>query len=334
MNRIAAALCLLPLALGCEPEGVAPTTEIAARLAKGAEFVRFQGTRVYTNHFSNAPVQTKEGVASDGEGRFSLQLLERDGLDEKAFTERFGAKAWAAAKGKFHLASAYAFALRDFRVLDHELFLRNYLIGRQVKPGSVAGRETLDFEVWRSRGGRSYLLSLDKEFDLPLRIVERDGSGRVLSTLEYVAVDFRPDLSKAALRPVKPKAEPVADWGKASERLGFAPYVPVYLPEGFGRRAAEVVEFQDGSLALVDLYTDGVENFSVREREQPFTVLYSPEELAALKARAEEDAFPARRFSLGPLTAIETYVGQTLITVWGKLDAEEMTYVAESLIKN
>lgn len=325
-----AALCALGFCFGCDPEGIPPSAEMAARLAKGLEATPFFGVRVYSNQFSGSPVVTKEEIASDGNGQFSLQLLERDGLDAKSYAAKFGDKAWAAAKGKFFLASGYSFSYRDFRVLDPEMFQKNYLVLPHGGKGYVAGRETLEIQIARKGGGRSFQLSLDKEFDLPLKIVERDNKGRVLSTLEYLTADFHPDLSKLSLRPIRTKTEPVSDWKKAEETLGFTPFVPDYLPEGFRRKSAELVQFPDGSLAYVDLFTDGVENFSARERVQEFSVLFSSEELAALKARGEKDAVPARRFALGPITTIETYVGKTLITIWGKIEAEEMAAVLES----
>lgn len=317
--------------VSCDSEGTPPSPELTTLLAR-AGAAPFSGEREYENFYGPVAHRVSEWVASDGKGTIAASLRRVDGLGAEVFVQAHGEAAWKTAQAKFGLMAWYATSLRDFQVRDAGLFAQNYRVLATPQTGAWLGRETIELVLGAAQSATRYEISVDKDCGLALRIEEKSREGRTLSRLQYRSILFgaqAEELAKASplKRPAELSLGTQPAWGEETKKLGFAPFVPSQLPQGFRRMEAKLLSALDGTHSLLDLFTDGVEVLAVRERVQPFSVVFSQEELEALKA---QESSPARRFVHGPLTVIESYVGDLLISVIGKLSPSQALAFVES----
>lgn len=171
------------------------------------------------------------------------------------------------------------------RVQDFGLAVRNYEIveaGRTV----VAGRPADLVEARPRHDGRPlFRVAADVETRLPLRFEVIRG-GAVLFRAEFTSVDLSPSFEGVRF----PAAQPSAPWlsveprpvdpERLSEAAGFPAWTPAWLPRGFERRGASVVDIRvklppemRKALPMPDLesravhleYTDGLAVLAVVE---------------------------------------------------------------------
>lgn len=233
------------------PEGGAAGPEVLALSSSVPPFLqgmegvlddtRFKGVRIHRSHQvvpdpngasmmpTSEVLETRELVASDGAGRYGIELVDAlrlpPSIDPTAFPitfERSVDSRWR---------------LREFRVRDFAAMLGNYAV---VAPGistTVAGRTCERIELARyvateNRPGH-YVLDVDPSTSFVLAMRELDGAGATIQEFEYESIEFGADLAQVALRDGQFDRTPIDLHAPLETQVGFDVLVPDLLPDGF-----------------------------------------------------------------------------------------------------
>jgi len=322
----------------CDEPGEVPSRELAMTLARGMDEIPIHGIREYKNYYGEELASSLEEISTDGKGGFSLRLVERNGFNAEEYEGKFSPADWKREKLKFHQQSRFIYLFRDFRVHDPELFMENYRIHWLENNARIAGRPAKQLEAVSLLSGRRYRVDLDQEWMVPLRVEEFNRRGKTLSEMEFQSIEFNHQVNGTRLPAPRRKATAVDHWREAAEAAGFAPWLPEYLPRGFELIKAELVSYPaEGKKSIFNQYSNGVENFFISARPRDFLVVSSAERDKHLD-RDVADGPLARRWSLGPLTVLETVVGDplhpgqnTFLAIAGKIPPAEISRVLKSL---
>lgn len=232
--------------------GTRPAAGLLAALAASPEERAFRGVRrvELAGEGGSGPLVYTEEVASDGRGRFSvdvLQVLEPGALpDPNLFI--------ALSKAR----EGFTFRYRDFRIRDPQRFADQYETFALGLPAVVAGI-SCDVLTIRRRGGasRAYRIALDPLSGMVLRWEELDGQGRSVSRVEYESIAFDPDFSHFDLSGGPTGWETVDP--SDPQALPFPLLLPEKVPVGY--ELVEVARATDplGEEWLRASYTDGLE---------------------------------------------------------------------------
>lgn len=175
-------------------------------------------------------VSTRQDVASDGDGRFAIELVDilqlPPGANEFVFPVAFEAGVGA------------QWRIREFRVRDANLLWRNYTVVPPTGSVQVAGItcETMILRRLQPVGDRPghYELDVDPGTGFVLAMREYDANGRILQGFEYEEFAYGADLSTIRLRESGrfPATEIDLDQPLVPQ-VDFRPLVPDVFPQGF-----------------------------------------------------------------------------------------------------
>lgn len=235
------------------------------------------------------------------------------------------------------------------RVQDFGLAVRNYEV-RVTGRATVAGREAELVEARPRHAGRPlFRAAADVETRLPLRFEVIRGDA-TLFRAEFTSVDLSPSFegidfpaAKGASPWLKVETKAV-DPGALSAEAGFPAWTPVWLPPGFERRGATVVEVRlnlpegtrrglpliprlDARVAHLE-YTDGLAVMAVVQ------VSTATELWRFVKRRlppAAGSGVTAHRVAGPGGTAYVVDLGETAVLVAGNAAPDEMESVVRTL---
>src|SRR5262249_10574178 len=135
---------------------------------------------------SGDTVTFRERIATDGDGRYSVEPLEA--LDSSI-------RDWDGFELLQRAEEGFIFRYRDFVVRQPELFQRNYRTTDLHETTAVAGRTCARYRVERVVGTTvRFELSIERATQLVLASQEFDSNGRLVAAMNYEAVDLQPDL--------------------------------------------------------------------------------------------------------------------------------------------
>jgi hypothetical protein len=269
---------------------------------------------------------TVEQIATDGQGGYSLVAQSAAGdlpmdptdflalhADNAAFYQRF----------------------RDFMVRDLELFLENYELTGMPVATTVAGRSCVQFGCQRGSGAQTaqggvFTVSVDAETGFVLAYEERDVSGQLVASMQYDTVDFAPNLEGLVFKTVPPD-QVLNLAGNPADQLGFQPYQPKQVPQGYEFSLARVLSEGPQRHWACFEYTDGVEKLFFLHGGAAPKMLAGP---AAWTPQFFQEYSPYRMYvtHVGPWTIVQgVWQGQYVVAV-GKQPQHEMLELVESAL--
>ncbi len=219
-----------------------------------------RGTRRVYREFSvggqSCVISYLEDVACDGAGKFQIVPLEviSSGLTDLE-KELLLLKQTNRAGHSLHY--------RDFRVRDVESFLRSYVVVIEDGGELVAGVECVRMRAERRDHPEFYYLAwIDPRTGLVLCSEQRTFQGALLAQVEYLSIDYQPDLAGLELRGdlyAETALDLVPD---LSDQAGFTTLEPQLLPTGYRFESAVLFSDENGLKWLRREYGDGCEVLS------------------------------------------------------------------------
>lgn len=333
-----ARLVLSALALGasliaCVPAGdQALTTEekigsVLDQLQQAPYTTRHRGLRRVEVRWNlreggESLVYTEE-IWTDGNGRFAIEPLEAMTPVEP---DLFTFIAVQRNRAGFH------YRYRDFHIRNRELFLENYRVtggGPETETEMVAGRICAKAQVRRIQGESiSYDLWIDIQSGMILRYVATNAGGELLASMEYLEYDAAPDLTGVQFHNPSTQEtvfEPSLDLAvELPPILGFDPFLPERVPEGYTLAEAARVVGPFGRNWLKLTYHDGVETLfflhgGSLDDEVAHAANYSNQPFGAATSGDQVLVYPS-----GPITVAQGTLRSNQLIAIGKLDAEEL----------
>lgn len=269
---------------------------------------------------SDRVVRYVEEVTCDGLGRFGIEPLYVETEvhpDPATFLLLQGAR------------QGFFFRYRDFAVRDADLVLENFELSGGLEEVLVAGRTCLQARLVRKQaGGHHYEVAFDLLTGLPLRCVEYDEDARRTYGMEFLTVDFAPELGQVAFHVPRNSEEPLVE-GAERESLGFEPVRPLILPAGYRASSASKVEDDLGRRWFKLEITDGIEVlfFLCRSRAG------MPSLPTTLRSSVRDrDTGEVMVFQSGPVTVAQGVVGDWEFIAVGDAPAEPLLRMIDSAL--
>jgi len=266
-----------------------------------------------------------ESCATDGQGGFELRLLQASGEPHVNFSSM----------ELFHARNqAFFFRYRDFLIRDLDLLLQNYQVRTLPQIVQVAGRDCVQMELERLVGDERTRWSVASDFatGLVLRCRETDGQGALRYAMEYLTVDFAPDLAGAQLQQVGDDELVVADAAALQAAVGFEPYEPKLLPAGYQLRTLRSLRESDGSKWANFVYGDGIDSLFFLHGGPGSAVLHVGGGTLQQEQALHESPYSMLVYRTGAWTVVQgSWNGQRVLAV-GKASDDELLALVESAL--
>ena len=221
--------------------------------------IPLQGVRRVEAHWKEGDVEHaliyRERVTGDGTGRFDLQFVE---LIEPLLPPPQASQFEFLHESREGLFFRY----RDFEIRDFALFSANFNARQTGDVADVAGRPVERWVVQRRAGPeRRYIVDLDVENGIALRVCEELLDGTPVSLLQYESLNLAPDLNNVPFHQPSNGEFALTTSGVGLARgLGFTPHQPRHLPRGYSlHEAAKLIDPKDGRTWAKLVYSDGVD---------------------------------------------------------------------------
>lgn len=296
------------------------------RIADAPDGVAYSGlrrvTHSYTLHGELAPLAYTERVWTDGHGGFAI---DPDLVEKPVITELSG--------GDLELFAflqkqreAFFHRHRDFRIRDLAAFTSAYQVTDTGADPVVAGMTCDELVVRRIEPGASwYRLAVEPASGLVLRSEELGPTNQVLALVEFLEIDFTPDLTGVPLH-TGLALQPLDLASDTTAQLGFVLRVPQALPAGFALRSSETI-LDDGTgrrwARLV--YGDGVEQVFFLHTDLGPGAPPPTDPASALAGKRS-----VRVFQVGPWSFAQGFLGRQRMTAVGKVPIDALLLAIDS----
>ena len=216
---------------------------------------------------------------------------------------------------------SFFYRFRDFRIRDIALFTQQYTTIQSFNSAIVGGKECVELDIQRNDGtGNRYLLWVEPNSGLCLRVQEYDAAGLFVGEVEYESVEFAPSFA-APLSGGPTTWTPIDESASPSTAL-----LPLWIPEGYVHVSTETRSGPLGGEWLRLRYTDGVETLFVLqgENQTPETTLprgVDPHTLTRVSVH-----------EVGSWTVVEGDPGELHLVVLGKCHEADLVATLVSTI--
>lgn len=216
---------------------------------------------------------------------------------------------------------SFFYRFRDFRIRDIALFTQQYTTIQSFNSAMVGGKECVELDIQRNDGtGNRYLLWVEPNSGLCLRVQEYDAAGLFVGEVEYESVEFAPSFA-APLSGGPTTWTPIDESASPSTAL-----LPLWIPEGYVHVSTETRSGPLGGEWLRLRYTDGVETLFVLqgENQTPETTLprgVDPHTLTRVSVH-----------EVGSWTVVEGDPGELHLVVLGKCHEADLVATLVSTI--
>lgn len=321
---------------GCSVEGVSgsvePLTTVVNALHQiqnAPTLVAHEGVRRVEFHGELTGVAQDlvllESCATNGQGGFELKLLQASGEPQVDF----------GSMQLFHARNqAFFFRYRDFLIRDLELLLQNYQVRTLPQVVQVAERDCVQMELERLVGDEltRWSVASDVATGLVLRCREFDAQGALRYSMEYLTVDFEPDLADADLQQVGDEELVVADAAALESAVGFEPFQPKLLPAGYQLRTLRSLREADGSTWANFVYGDGIDSLFFLHGGPGSAVLHVGGGTLQQEQSMHASPYSMFVYQTGAWTVVQgSWQGERVLAV-GKASVDELLALVESAL--
>ena len=329
------ALALAPSCwIGCGPgPSASPSTILAADSVGGSVLIRS-----YHDYAGTVPTGVRERVVLAPDGRSKVELLELNGQARADLTSpeailAFDQLATLYGRG----VGNYILKVRDFHVVNGDLFDQNYTWQVIATNAAVAGRPCAMGQVMpRSLDRPWYEVWVDIESHQTLKYIEHLPSGVVAAEMETLSVEFNVDTSGEQFpTPQVGTSTPVTiDTIGSFLPPNFKAWLPdgpgAYLPAGFAVSAIEVTTLV-GFPTIRWRCTDGAQEILIAEYPE------LPQNAKAALSPSPDEPTQVNLMTFGAFTNTDFVLGAndtdhgTRVFVLGKVEPVELQFMIEGM---
>ncbi len=306
--------------------------DLLVKAWKAQTQVAYRGFRLYFFDFGRGKRLQEERIAvrPDGKGGVDFHLELSAILDSK--TAGGGPVNLTLAQALFSLREGSNFLYRGFRVHNVDLALRNYDFVLQGTDFVASRPCRVLFVSPKTKDRRAWKVWLDAETGLVLKYLEISPQGKTVAGMEMESQLFQigrnvpfQDIRKWW----KPSgnSKTYRSLGAAEAAFGASARVPSYIPSGYMLMEIRVVRDTWKRSFLVLNYTDGIDTFSVIQGVPVEAALPS-----SLVPGQKESPLVIHRYTLGCLTQLWTTVEGRMVMMVGRMSADEVPLVFETLL--
>ena len=301
--------------------------DLVVQAWKAQTQVPFRGFRLYFFDFGQGKRLQEERIAvrPGGKGGVDFHLELTAILDSR--TRSGGTVNLTLAQALFSLREGANFRYRGFRIHNLDLALRNYDFLLQQGTDLVAGRPCRVIFVYpKERDRRAWKIWLDAETKLVLKYLEISPQGKTVSGMEMEAQLFQVG-RRVSFQDIRNWWRPsnashsFKSLGEAEKAFGVPALVPSYIPSGYMLMEIRVTMDSGKRPYLVLTYTDGIDTFSVIQGKPTGGSKHSQGEPPVI-----------HRYTLGCLTQLWTTIQGRMIMMVGRMSAEEVPLVFQTLL--
>ncbi len=294
--------------------------------------VAYRGFRLYFFDFGQGKRLQEERIAvrPDGKGGVDFHLELSAILDSK--TKSGGSANLTLAKALFSLREGSNFLYRGFRIHNVDLALRNYDFVLQGTDFVASRPCKVLFVSPKTKDRRAWKVWLDAETGLVLKYLEISPQGKTVAGMEMESQFFRigKDVPLQDIRKwwrPSGNSRTYKNLGEAEAAFGATARVPSYIPSGYMLMEIRVVRDTWKRSFLVLNYTDGIDTFSVIQGV-PVKAATS----LLLSSGGKIEPLVIHRYTLGCLTQLWTRVEGRMVMMVGRMSADEVPLVFETLL--
>ncbi|MFC2149345.1 outer membrane lipoprotein-sorting protein [Candidatus Auribacterota bacterium] len=334
---------VLPLfVISCAAQKGEDPLPIVKRMVAEENNIDYAGIKAITRRKNGETLTVKMKVAKKSPDKLRITFLEPPDKKGKEFV-KIGKNFWSIdenrIKGKRHFRM-FRRMNKCFKIRDLDLLLRNFTL-KYDGIDKVSGRQCYVITIKPKRADRIWRkIWIDKEYYLALRSDEyyvHGGSSIPRSSFVYEKIEFDPPFTKSTFEvPLAAGARSVIK-GTSRENITIVEalrtlivpiYMPSYVPTGY--KQVELKIFRRGKAEFLHaLYSNGLSTISLfqgktTEKHRKWMGKFETTDI---------EGQPVYRMKKGPLTILNTTIGNTSITLVGDISEKQLQKMFSSLEK-